>query len=100
MEKIPPYEEICEKAGVTDAQVAYMGDDLTDIPLIRRVGLGVAVANGRKEVLEAADSFGASAGQRLWGVQLPLALPNIMAGILGRRAPRAQGVISRAEMFC
>ena len=62
LEKIPPYEEICEKAGVTDAQVAYMGDDLTDIPLIRRVGLGVAVANGRKEVLEAADYVTAAPG--------------------------------------
>ena len=33
------------------------------------------------EVLEAADSFGADYWQRLFGVQIPLALPNIMAGI-------------------
>ena len=55
LEKIPPYEEICADAGVKDEEVAYLGDDLTDVPLIRRVGLGVAVANGRPKVKEAAD---------------------------------------------
>ncbi len=55
LEKIPPYEEICAAAGVTDEEVAYMGDDLPDVPLIDRVGLGVAVANARPEVLKRAD---------------------------------------------
>ena len=55
LEKIPPYEEICAKAGVTDEQVAYMGDDLTDLPLMRRAGLGVAVSNARDEVCSQAD---------------------------------------------
>lgn len=55
LEKIPPYEEICAAASVTDKEVAYLGDDLTDIPLIERVGLGVAVANARPEVKERAD---------------------------------------------
>ena len=55
LEKIPPYEEICSKAGLTDIEVAYMGDDLTDVPLMQRVGLGVAVANAREEVCRRAD---------------------------------------------
>tara|TARA_B100000686_G_scaffold355032_1_gene469248 strand:+ start:2372 stop:2914 length:543 start_codon:yes stop_codon:yes gene_type:complete len=55
LEKIPPYEEICRAASVSDDQVAYLGDDLTDIPLIDRVGLGVAVANARPEVKKCAD---------------------------------------------
>ena len=50
LEKIPPYEEICSRAGVADEEVAYMGDDLTDMPLLRRVGLAVAVANARPEL--------------------------------------------------
>ena len=50
LEKIPPYEEICARAGVADQEVAYMGDDLPDMPLLRRVGLAVAVANARPEV--------------------------------------------------
>ncbi len=55
LEKTPPYEEICAAAGVADEEVAYLGDDLPDIPLIDRVGLGVAVANARPEVKERAD---------------------------------------------
>ena len=34
-----------------------------------------------REVIEAADAFGSSAWQKLWNVQLPLALPTIMAGV-------------------
>ncbi len=48
-------------------------------PVIRLTDLGLRQVN--KEVLEAADAFGATAGQRLWKVELPLALPSIMAGI-------------------
>ncbi|HMD83470.1 MAG TPA: HAD hydrolase family protein [Terriglobia bacterium] len=46
LEKIAPYERICLDAQVVDAEVCYVGDDLTDLPLITRVGLGVCVANG------------------------------------------------------
>ena len=48
-------------------------------PVIRLTNLGLRLVD--KEVLEAADAFGASSSQRLLGVQLPLALPNIMAGV-------------------
>lgn len=46
LEKIGPYERICHAAQVEDDEVCYVGDDLTDLPLLTRVGLGVAVANG------------------------------------------------------
>jgi 3-deoxy-D-manno-octulosonate 8-phosphate phosphatase (KDO 8-P phosphatase) len=52
--KMPAYEEILRKAGVSDAAVAYIGDDLPDIPLMRRVGLAVAVGDAVPEVKEAA----------------------------------------------
>jgi 3-deoxy-D-manno-octulosonate 8-phosphate phosphatase (KDO 8-P phosphatase) len=52
--KTPAYEEIIEKAGVPDAAVAYVGDDLPDLPLLRRVGLAVAVGNAVPEVKRAA----------------------------------------------
>lgn len=55
LEKNGPYKEICADAQVKDYQVAYVGDDLPDVPLIRRVGLGVAVANAREEVKRNAD---------------------------------------------
>ncbi|MCW9034650.1 MAG: proline/glycine betaine ABC transporter permease [Alphaproteobacteria bacterium] len=48
-------------------------------PVIRLTNLGIRLVD--KEVLEAATAFGASRSQRLWGVQLPLAMPTIMAGI-------------------
>jgi len=48
-------------------------------PLIRLTDLGIRLVD--REVLEAARAFGANSSQQLFGVQLPLALPNIMAGI-------------------
>ena len=48
-------------------------------PLIRLTDLGIRMVD--TEVGEAAEAFGASKKQKLWGVQLPLALPNIMQGI-------------------
>lgn len=52
--KMPAYEEILQKAGVPDSAVAYIGDDLPDIPLMRRVGLAVAVGDAVPEVKKAA----------------------------------------------
>jgi 3-deoxy-D-manno-octulosonate 8-phosphate phosphatase (KDO 8-P phosphatase) len=52
--KMPAYEEILQKAGVPDSSVAYMGDDLPDIPLMRRAGLAIAVGDAVPEVKNAA----------------------------------------------
>src|SRR5579862_2028103 len=51
--KIPAYEEILRKAGVPDSAVAYVGDDLPDLPLLRRVGLAIAVGDAVPEVKKA-----------------------------------------------
>jgi glycine betaine/proline transport system permease protein len=48
-------------------------------PVIRLTDLGIRLVDA--EVLEASRAFGASRSRQLFGVQLPLALPNIMAGI-------------------
>jgi 3-deoxy-D-manno-octulosonate 8-phosphate phosphatase (KDO 8-P phosphatase) len=48
--KMPAYEEILRKADVPDSAVAFIGDDLPDIPLMRRVGLAVAVGDAVPEV--------------------------------------------------
>lgn len=48
-------------------------------PVIRLTNLGIRLVD--KDVLEAADAFGANFKQRLLGVQIPLAMPNIMAGV-------------------
>ncbi len=48
-------------------------------PVIRLTDLGLRQVD--REVMEAADAFGATSSQRLWKVELPLALPSIMTGI-------------------
>jgi 3-deoxy-D-manno-octulosonate 8-phosphate phosphatase (KDO 8-P phosphatase) len=48
--KTQAFEECMEKAGVTEEEVAYLGDDLPDIPLARRAGLAVCVADGAAEL--------------------------------------------------
>ena len=48
-------------------------------PVIRLTNLGIRLVD--KEIMEAANSFGATDTQKLFGVQLPLAMPTIMAGI-------------------
>src|SRR5271165_6794777 len=48
--KTQAFEECMEKAGVTAEEVAYLGDDLPDMPLARRAGLAVCVADGAPEL--------------------------------------------------
>ncbi|MGQ9635787.1 MAG: KdsC family phosphatase [Bryobacteraceae bacterium] len=50
IEKIPILEQIFAQSGLTPEQVAYIGDDLTDVVVMRRVGLAIATANARPEV--------------------------------------------------
>ncbi len=50
IEKIPILEEILADAQIDAGEVAYMGDDFTDIVVLHRVGLPIATANARPEV--------------------------------------------------
>lgn len=52
--KLEAYEGLLPRLGVQDADVAYIGDDLPDIPVMRRVGLAVTVPNAVPEVLDQA----------------------------------------------
>jgi 3-deoxy-D-manno-octulosonate 8-phosphate phosphatase (KDO 8-P phosphatase) len=52
--KLEVYEKILVDTELTHHEVAYIGDDLIDIPLLRRVGLAVAVADAVDEVKAAA----------------------------------------------
>ena len=52
--KMPAYEEILQKAGVADSAVAYIGDDLPDLPLLHRAGLAIAVGDAVPEVKNSA----------------------------------------------
>lgn len=50
IEKLPILEEILADAKLDLREVAYIGDDLTDVVIMRRVGLAIATANARPEV--------------------------------------------------
>lgn len=52
--KLDDFEEILEKAGVTPDETAFIGDDVTDIPLMIRVGLSLAVADAVPETKQVA----------------------------------------------
>jgi 3-deoxy-D-manno-octulosonate 8-phosphate phosphatase (KDO 8-P phosphatase) len=53
--KLPVFKELLEKVGLPPEKVAYIGDDLTDLPTIRYAGFGVTVANAVDEVKQYAD---------------------------------------------
>ena len=53
-DKVKALEEILAEAGVTTNECAYIGDDVADIPVMRRVGLAVAVADAVEETKHAA----------------------------------------------
>jgi 3-deoxy-D-manno-octulosonate 8-phosphate phosphatase (KDO 8-P phosphatase) len=53
--KISAFYEIIEKIAVSPEQVAHVGDDLLDLPLMRRVGLAIAVQDANFAVKQYAD---------------------------------------------
>jgi 3-deoxy-D-manno-octulosonate 8-phosphate phosphatase (KDO 8-P phosphatase) len=64
IEKIPILEEIMADAALDPSQVAYIGDDLTDIVVMHRVGFAIATANAREEVKREAHYVTSSPGGR------------------------------------
>lgn len=53
-DKLPAYEQLKERLRIEDTQMAYVGDDVVDLPVMRRVGFAVAVADAHPLVLEQA----------------------------------------------
>ena len=54
-EKLPEVQAIAASLKLAAEQIAYIGDDLPDVPTIRYAGLGIAVADAPEEVRDAAD---------------------------------------------
>ncbi len=50
-EKLPAYQELRDKLGLDDSQIAYVGDDVVDLPIMRRVGLAIAVNDAHSLVI-------------------------------------------------
>ncbi|HEY1077841.1 MAG TPA: HAD hydrolase family protein [Fontimonas sp.] len=53
-DKEPAYLRMCAEMGLSDAQCAHMGDDVPDLPLMRRAGLALSVADAHDSALQAA----------------------------------------------
>ncbi|MGH9582203.1 MAG: KdsC family phosphatase, partial [Bryobacteraceae bacterium] len=64
IEKIPVYDEIMADARISPRQVAYMGDDLTDVVIMRRAGLAFATQNAPEEVKRSAHAVTSASGGR------------------------------------
>ncbi len=60
--KLAAYENIRDKFGLLDAEIAYIGDDLVDLCILERAGFSAAVANAREAVKAACDYVTEAAG--------------------------------------
>jgi 3-deoxy-D-manno-octulosonate 8-phosphate phosphatase (KDO 8-P phosphatase) len=63
-DKLSGYERILADAGLGDEEVGYMGDDLQDLPVLRRAGFSAAPADAAPEVRAAVQWVSASGGGR------------------------------------
>jgi 3-deoxy-D-manno-octulosonate 8-phosphate phosphatase (KDO 8-P phosphatase) len=63
-DKLPAYEELRQRLGIPDEEIAYVGDDVVDLPIMRRVGLAIAVADAHPLVQRHAHWLTRSPGGR------------------------------------
>jgi 3-deoxy-D-manno-octulosonate 8-phosphate phosphatase (KDO 8-P phosphatase) len=62
LDKIKIYDQLLRKYGLQDFEMAYIGDDVIDLPVLKRVGLSVAVPNAHPDVKEHVDWITRKAG--------------------------------------
>ena len=63
-DKVDAYEKIKRKTGLKDRAIAYVGDDLVDLPLLRRVGLAIAVSDCWQDLKQLSDYVTTAGGGR------------------------------------
>ncbi len=56
--------DIQRQEGIADHEVAYIGDDLIDLPMLEHAGIGIAVADGHAKLIEVADWVTSTPGGR------------------------------------
>jgi 3-deoxy-D-manno-octulosonate 8-phosphate phosphatase (KDO 8-P phosphatase) len=64
LDKLPAYEELRAKLGISPEETAYVGDDVVDLPVMRQVGLAIAVQDAHPLVLRHSHWQTPSAGGR------------------------------------
>ncbi len=55
LDKVPAFEEIQKESGLSPDEIAYMGDDLFDIPLLEKVGFAATVPDAMEDVIAIVD---------------------------------------------
>jgi 3-deoxy-D-manno-octulosonate 8-phosphate phosphatase (KDO 8-P phosphatase) len=53
--KLPAFEQLLKQTGILPEEMAYIGDDLFDIPLLEKVGFAATVPDAMEEVLQIVD---------------------------------------------
>jgi 3-deoxy-D-manno-octulosonate 8-phosphate phosphatase (KDO 8-P phosphatase) len=64
LDKLPAYQELKAATGLDDAQIAYVGDDVVDLPVMTRVGLAIAVQDAHALTQRHAHHVTAAPGGR------------------------------------
>jgi len=64
LRKLDPYREILDQHNLRDEQVAYVGDDIVDLPILQRVGFSATVADAVPDVLSRVDFVASRVGGR------------------------------------
>ncbi len=64
LKKLESYEDVKKKTGLADFQIAYMGDDIIDVPVLRRVGFSAVPGDGLPEVQAVAHYIASRGGGR------------------------------------
>jgi len=54
-DKLKAYQELKEKLSLSDQEIAFVGDDLPDIPVLKECGVALTVQNAQEEVKDSAD---------------------------------------------
>ena len=96
-DKLPVAQEILAQLGLALHQVCYIGDDLPDLPVMRAVGLGVAVADACAEVRQAAHYVTQLAGRPRRGARNDRDDPQSPAP-LGRPDPKVHPITSAIDV--
>jgi 3-deoxy-D-manno-octulosonate 8-phosphate phosphatase (KDO 8-P phosphatase) len=94
-DKLVAYREILEDQGLTDAEVAFMGDDWLDLPVLGQVGLACAPADAAPEVrarVHWVSRCGGGAGAVRELVEVVLRAQGRLQELLDRYAQQGQGV--------
>lgn len=94
-DKMLPFNDFLDHQNLTPADVLYMGDDLPDLPILKRVGVGAAPADAIPEILEMVDYVSPLAGgagcvrdivektlkiQQKWDAALVMSQANLQVG--------------------